>query len=158
MRQADVKLTINGEAHEVSVDSQELLIETLRERGLFSVRGACGIGICGTCTVQVDGDAVSACLMLTQQLEGRDVRTSEGLVDEHDQLDPVQQAFVDRQAYQCSFCIPGMVMTVRALFDRGDPVTVEAAREELGGNLCRCGSYPWILQAVADCVERENSR
>lgn len=153
MTQSDVKLTINGEHHEVSVDTRELLIETLRDRGLYSVRGACGIGICGSCTVQVDGEAVSSCLMLTQQLEDRTVRTSEGLVDDDGGLDEVQAAFVDRQAYQCSFCIPGMVMTVRALLDRGEPVTVQAAREELGGNLCRCGTYPWILQAVEDLVQ-----
>lgn len=155
MTHADVNLTLNDEDIEVSTDPSELLIETLRARGLFSVRGACGIGVCGSCTVQVDGEAVSSCLMLTQQLDGRDVRTSEGLVSSDGELDEVQAAFVNHQAYQCSFCIPGMVMTVRALLDRGEPVTIESAREELGGNLCRCGTYPWILQAVADLVQEE---
>lgn len=154
----DVRIRINGEDVEVATDPRELLIETLRDRGLCSVRGACGIGICGSCTVQVDGDAVSSCLMLTQQVDGRSVRTSEGLVSDDGTLDRVQEAFVDNQAYQCSFCIPGMVMTVRALLDRGEPVSVEAAREELGGNLCRCGTYPWILGAVADLVRREDEQ
>ncbi len=150
-------LVVNGQDVAVTLEPGETLIETLRGMGLTSVRGACGIGVCGTCTVTVDGDAVSSCIMLTQQAHGCHVRTSEGLVGEDDALDPVQDAFVRNQAYQCSFCIPGMVMTVRALLDRGAAVTVEAAREELGGNLCRCGSYPWILQAIADLVGEEGA-
>jgi aerobic-type carbon monoxide dehydrogenase small subunit (CoxS/CutS family) len=152
------RLGVNGRDVDIDVESGETLIETLRGMGLHSVRGACGIGVCGSCTVQLDGQAVSSCIMLTAQAEGRQVRTCEGLVGDDDSLDPVQDAFVRNTAYQCSFCIPGIVMTVRALLDRGDPVTVEAAREELGGNLCRCGTYPWILQAVTDLIKQEETQ
>ena len=152
------RLQVNGLDVDVEAGPGEVLLESLRGLGLHSVRGACGIGICGSCTVQVDGDAVSSCLMLTAQADGRAVRTSEGLVGPDGALDPVQAAFVDARAYQCSFCIPGIVMTVRALLDRGEDVTVEAAREELGGNLCRCGSYPWILQAVGRAIDQEGQR
>lgn len=149
------RLAVNDHDHDVEPHDGEVLIETLRGLGCGSVRGTCGIGVCGTCTVLVDGEAVSSCLLLTDQVVGREVRTSEGLIAEDGALDPVQDAFVRHQAYQCSFCIPGMVMTVRALLDRGEQVTVEEAREELGGNLCRCGSYPWILEAVRELVENE---
>jgi aerobic carbon-monoxide dehydrogenase small subunit len=154
-----VRLELNGSSTSVDVDPGEVLIETLRDRlDCTSVRGSCGIGVCGTCTVQVDGRAMSACLLLTQQVEGRAIRTSEGLCqDVH--VDDVQQAFVDRHAYQCSFCIPGMVMALRALKDEHPDATREDAREALGGNLCRCGTYPWVLDAVADLFDvEENDR
>lgn len=143
-----VTITVNDTEHVVDVHDGELLIETLRALGCTSVRGTCGIGVCGTCTVHVDGAAASACLLLTEQVVGREVRTSEGLVGPRGELDEVQAAFVRHQAYQCSFCIPGMVMTLRALLDREAQPSVTEAREELGGNLCRCGTYPSILAAV----------
>lgn len=144
-----VKVEVNDRIEEFPVRDQETLLETLRERfGLTSVRSACGIGMCGTCTVHVDGRAVSSCLTLTQQVDGKVVRTSEGLVVDG-ALDPVQQAFVASEAYQCSFCIPGAVMAVRALLDAEPDATVERARDELAGNLCRCGTYPWIVDALA---------
>lgn len=151
-------LHLNGRSHQVAPHDGEILIETLRGLGCDSVRGTCGIGVCGTCTVQVDGDAVSSCLMLTEQALGRHVRTSEGLIADDGTMDRVQDAFVENQAYQCSFCIPGMVMTVRALLDRGEETSVEAVREELAGNLCRCGSYPWVLEAVRQLVDQEGQR
>lgn len=155
MRAATV--TVNGSEHVVDVRDGELLIETLRALGYTSVRGTCGIGICGTCTVQLDGDAASACLLLTEQVAGRELRTSEGLVGPGAKLDEVQEAFVRHQAYQCSFCIPGMVMTIRALLDQRQDLSFEAAREELGGNLCRCGTYPSILAAVRELTEGRQS-
>jgi aerobic-type carbon monoxide dehydrogenase small subunit (CoxS/CutS family) len=155
--QTSVRIDLNGEPREVDIRPGEVLIETLRQRfGCTSVRGTCGIGVCGTCTVQVDGRAVSSCLLLTEQVGTRAVRTSEGLCA-NGVLDEVQQAFVDRQAYQCSFCIPGMVMTLRALKDEEPDADAERAREALGGNLCRCGTYPWVLEAAVDLFEREET-
>lgn len=152
-----VRIDLNGQPRAVPVREGEVLLETLRERlACTSVRGACGIGMCGTCTVQVDGRAISSCLMLTEQVDGRTVRTSEGL-GAGGELDEVQQAFVDHEAYQCSFCIPGMVMTLRALKDEEPEADAGRAREVLGGNLCRCGSYAWVLDAAADLFEREES-
>lgn len=149
-----VTLTVNnGSEHVVDVRDGELLLETLRALGCTSVRGTCGIGVCGTCTVQVDGRAASSCLLLTEQAAGREIRTSEGLAGPDGELDEVQAAFVRHQAYQCSFCIPGMVMALRAYLDREDQPSFAAAREELAGNLCRCGTYPSILAAVRELTE-----
>jgi aerobic-type carbon monoxide dehydrogenase small subunit (CoxS/CutS family) len=154
---SEMTLVINGVETMVRVRGDESMLETLRETlGIHSVRGACGIGICGTCTVLVDGKAASSCLLLTRQAAGRSVTTSEGLVDEDGELGPVQKAFVSKGAYQCSFCIPAMVLTVHAYLEehtgnggRGD---IHELREYLGGNLCRCGSYPEILDAAADLL------
>lgn len=148
-----MSLEINGSAHDLSVRDDELLVSTLRERlGLRAVRATCGIGICGTCTVQVEGEVVSSCLLLTRQVEGREVRTSEGLVSADGQLSKVQQAFMDNRAYQCSYCIPGMVVTVDACLSAHPDATFEEVRDYLAGNLCRCGTYVSILEAVRELV------
>jgi aerobic carbon-monoxide dehydrogenase small subunit len=144
----DATLHVNGEDVEVHIPGAEILLDTLRDRlGLFSVRGACGIGICGSCTVLIDGRPISSCLALTALHERRVIVTSEGLGDA-DQLDPVQHAFVKSSAFQCSYCIPAMVLTVRAYLDSAERPTVEGAKEALGGNLCRCGTYPHIVEAL----------
>ncbi|MGH2736386.1 MAG: (2Fe-2S)-binding protein [Actinomycetota bacterium] len=150
-----VVLTVNDEERSLEVFTDETLLDTLRERlGIFSVRGACGIGICGTCTVLVDGRPISACLSLSALQEGASITTSEGLAERAGGLDEVQQAFVDKDAFQCSYCIPGIVLTVRAYLDSTDDPTVEGAAEVLAGNLCRCGTYPQIREAIAQLVDR----
>lgn len=150
----DVSFALNGKRRSVAVRSDETLLETLRGAcGVTSVRGTCGIGVCGTCTVLVDGGPVSSCITLTPQVRDQTVTTAEGLPDVAGELSPVQQAFVRRGAYQCSFCIPAMTLAVHAaLRDPGVDNTVAGIREYLAGNLCRCGSYPQILQAVTDLV------
>lgn len=149
----EVRFTLNGRDTTVLPRPDEPLLETLRESlGVRSVRGSCGIGICGTCTVLVDGDVVSSCLYLSRQAAERNVVTPEGLVDDAGRLDAVQDAFVRNGAYQCSFCIPAMALTVRAYLDQHPDGDLEGAREYLGGNLCRCGSYPEILAAVTDLL------
>ena len=151
-----VVFELNRRQRRLRVSGDETLLATLRETfGLTSVRGTCGIGICGTCTVMVDGKVVSSCLMLTRQAAGRAVITAEGLV-EQGRLDEVQEAFVDCGAYQCSFCIPAMTLTVRACLDERPDATVEDVREYLAGNLCRCGTYPQILDAAARLVRQES--
>lgn len=148
-----VTFDLNGSVAVVDAPIGRPLLDTLRdELGIRSARGTCGVGVCGTCTVLVDGRAASACLLMTQQVTDRSVVTSEGLVDEDGALDEVQAAFVDNDAYQCSFCIPAMVLTVRAHLDDHPDATTEDVREALGGNLCRCGTYPEILAAVDDLV------
>lgn len=151
---SDVVLSVNGEQHQVSVPVDEALVTTLNERlGFSSVRPTCGMGVCGTCTVQLDGAVASSCLLLTRQVAGRSITTSEGLVSDDGTLSRVQQAFVDRGAYQCSYCIPGMVVSVDACLSETPNASVEEIREYLAGNLCRCGTYVSILEAVADLVE-----
>ncbi|MEX2487335.1 MAG: (2Fe-2S)-binding protein [Nitriliruptoraceae bacterium] len=151
-----VTLDVNGESREVEIVADETLVETLRRRfGLRSVRATCGIGICGTCTVQLDGLAVSSCSLLTQQVTDAEITTSEGLAD-GDDLAAVQEAFLEHRAYQCSYCIPGMVVAVDACMKNRPDVTFEELREELAGNLCRCGTYPQILEAARDLISARN--
>ena len=150
-------VNVNGRATEVEAPADEVLLTTLRGMGLNSVRGTCGIGLCGTCTVLVDGQAVSACLTLTAGAEGREVTTAEGLMTPDGAPGAVQQAFLDSDAFQCSYCIPAMTVMVTAYFREHDNPTVEGAREYLQGNLCRCGTYPEILAAVSALVEAQHT-
>jgi aerobic-type carbon monoxide dehydrogenase small subunit (CoxS/CutS family) len=146
-------LEVNGGEVVVEVPADEALVDTLRDRlGLRSVRPTCGLGICGTCTVQLDGAVASSCLLLTVQVEGRSIRTSEGLTKDDGGLSRVQQAFVDNGAYQCAYCIPGMVVTVEACLAESPDASMEEVREYLAGNLCRCGTYVSILEAVTELV------
>lgn len=152
-----VALTVNGSSATVEVSTDETLLQTLRERlGYTASRGTCGIGVCGTCTVLVDGKLASSCIMLTAQARDRAITTPEGLCDADGGLSAVQEAFVRRGAYQCSFCIPAMVLSVHAaVADDEAGRDVQSVREHLAGNLCRCGTYPEILQAVTDLVHGE---
>lgn len=142
-------LTVNGEEHRVDVSTDERLLDTLRNRlGFMSVRSSCDIGICGACTVLVDGRPVSACLALTSLSENKQITTAEGLLGEDGSPDRVQQAFIEHSAFQCSYCTPAMVLTVRSLIDENPDPKDDEIREYLAGNLCRCGSYPNVLEAV----------
>ncbi len=154
-----VSLLLNGRSETFAVEPGETLLHTLRNRGgLTSTRETCGIGMCGTCTVLVDGRSTSSCIILTAQADDRAIMTSEGLVDADGTLSVVQQAFVRHGAYQCSFCIPGMVLAVHAaLNDPAVPDDLESIRAELAGNLCRCGTYPEILRAVSDLVAESSA-
>lgn len=149
-----VTLRINGREERLVVEGVESLAEALRrDHRLHGVREVCGIGVCGSCTVLADGAAISSCLVLAGLAEGLDIRTVEGL-GEAGELDPVQQAFVDHAAFQCSFCTPGFIMATHALLAEEPHPTAERVREALAGNLCRCGSYQKILEAVLDAAER----
>jgi aerobic-type carbon monoxide dehydrogenase small subunit (CoxS/CutS family) len=150
-----VELEVNGQRRVVSVRGDETLLETLRDRcGTSSVRYSCGIGVCGTCTVLLDGAAVSSCLLLTSMVRGRQVVTGEGLRRPDGGAEPpaVQRAFVEAGAFQCSYCIPAMALTVHAALQRDPDATMDELVDELGGNLCRCGSYPQIRQALEALV------
>ncbi len=141
-------LTINGETHAVQMTGVRTLLSVLRDDlGLVGAREGCGIGMCGACTVLVDGRAISSCLMFAQQAEGSQITTIEGL-PEGDHLHPIQQAYLDHAAFQCSYCTPGFILSTVALLQEHPDANADAAREYLAGNLCRCGSYGNILQAV----------
>jgi aerobic-type carbon monoxide dehydrogenase small subunit (CoxS/CutS family) len=139
-----VSFTLDGAPIEVEVREEQMLVEALRELGCNSVRETCGIGVCGACTVLVDGEPVSGCLMLVAQAEGRRVTTVEGLSDD----DPVLRAFTETHAFQCGWCTPGMVLTVKAMIAEERALTRAAVAEALGGNLCRCGCYSRIIDAA----------
>jgi aerobic-type carbon monoxide dehydrogenase small subunit (CoxS/CutS family) len=144
-----LQTTLNGAAVRLELEGDELLLDVLRERGLRSVRLGCGVGLCGSCTVLLDGAPVSSCLLLAGLAEGRALTTVEGL----DPDDPVLRAFDELRAYQCGYCTPGMVLAARALLARERRPGPQPVREWMNGNLCRCGSYGRIEQAIARASE-----
>jgi aerobic-type carbon monoxide dehydrogenase small subunit (CoxS/CutS family) len=130
------------------------LLRVLRDKlKLFGSRGGCNIGYCGACTVLVDDKPVSSCIMLAVQAEGKRLTTVEGL-SKDDKLHPIQQAFLDHSAFQCSYCTPGFILTTKALLAENSSPSREEIREYLVGNLCRCGSYYNIIEAVEDAAGR----
>ena len=136
-----VDVVLNGRPTTLRCEPADMLLDVLREHGLTSVRETCRIGVCGTCTVLVDGEPVSGCLTMAGQAAGREITTVEGLGGTH----PVQRAFAAAHAFQCGWCTPGFVLTAKAM-RAGEDV-----REALGGNLCRCGCYVKIEEAVRRC-------
>jgi len=152
-----VRLHVNGSTCSVLARLDETLLDVLRrELKLFGAREGCGIGMCGACTVLVDGKPMSACLMLASLAEGLDLVTIEGLADGGN-LHPIQEAFVDHTAFQCSYCTPGFILTTKVLLEENPAPSVDEIREYLSGNLCRCGSYVKIIDAVLDAAERLRS-
>jgi aerobic-type carbon monoxide dehydrogenase small subunit (CoxS/CutS family) len=148
-------LHVNGRDHVVRARAHHTLLEVLRgEVGLTGPREGCGVGMCGACTVLLDGRPVSGCLLLAPMADGHDIVTIEGLEGPGGELHPIQQAYVDHTAFQCSYCTPGFILTTKALLDEDPDPSRDDAREYLAGNLCRCGSYVKILDAVMDAKER----
>lgn len=144
----DIAVTINGRREGLTVDDADTLLEVLRDRfKLWSVRESCGVGACGSCTVLLDGRPVSSCFILAARVSGHEITTLEGL-SEGDSLHPIQTAFVEERAWQCAYCTPGFVLTVKALLDQNPNPSDEEIREYLSGNLCRCAGYPDILRAA----------
>jgi carbon-monoxide dehydrogenase small subunit/isoquinoline 1-oxidoreductase alpha subunit/xanthine dehydrogenase YagT iron-sulfur-binding subunit len=153
--QLSVTLHVNGQVRRVKCRVHHTLLQVLRDQlQLFGAREGCGVGMCGACTVLVDGAPVSSCLLLAALAEGRDILTIEGLSSPTGELHPIQQAFVDHTAFQCSYCTPGFILTTVALLQEHPRATRDDAREYLSGNLCRCGSYMKIMDAVMDARDR----
>ncbi len=143
-----IELVLNGRAAALEARTDEMLLEALRRQGLLSVRATCGIGVCGACTVLLDGEPVSGCLTLAAQAAGRAVTTVEGL----EAADPVQRAFDEAHAFQCGWCTPGFVLTAKALLEEDPQPGDEEIARALAGNLCRCGCYVKIAEAVRRCA------
>jgi aerobic carbon-monoxide dehydrogenase small subunit len=143
----NIRFTLNGRSVSAPVQAHRNLVELLHEFGLFGARESCGQGLCGCCTVLVDGSAVSGCLYPAIGVDGKNVTTVEHL-DSDGALSAVQQAFIEAGAFQCGFCTPGFVlMTHQLLAENPDP-SEDDIRHYLSGNLCRCAAYPEILEAV----------
>ena len=139
-----IQFKLNGESVEAQVAPHETLVEVLQESfGLYGARESCGQGLCGCCTLLVNGTAVSGCLYLATLAAGAEVATVEG-----GEVDAVQQAFVERSAFQCGFCTPGFVLMTRQLLDEHPDPDDDTIRHYLSGNLCRCAAYPEIIEAV----------
>ena len=148
-----IRFTLNGRAVSARIAVYETLVEVLqREFALLGARESCAQGLCGCCTVLVDGTAVSGCLYLAAFADGSDLVTVEGLPKDG-VLHPVQQAFVDKGAFQCGFCTPGMVLMTKELLEQHPHPTEDQIRHYLSGNLCRCAAYPEIIQAVKAAAE-----
>jgi carbon-monoxide dehydrogenase small subunit/isoquinoline 1-oxidoreductase alpha subunit/xanthine dehydrogenase YagT iron-sulfur-binding subunit len=148
-------LRINGRNHRVKARTHHTLLEVLREQlKLFGAREGCGVGMCGACTVLVDGQPQSSCLILAPLAEGKDVLTIEGLEGPHGELHVVQQAYIDHTAFQCSYCTPGFILSTVALLEEKPRASEAEIRTYLSGNLCRCGSYVKIMDAVLDARDR----
>ncbi len=144
----NVILEINGTAREVEAQPWETLLEVLREQlGLLGAKRGCNQGVCGACTVLIDGRPMRGCLSLAVNCTGREIITIEGLAD-GDALAPVQQAFVDTGAVQCGFCMAGMLLAAHALLAEIPDPSVEEVRAGLAGNLCRCSGYVKLIDAV----------
>ena len=143
-----LSMTVNGNRIDLVVESRRTLAEILREDlGLTGTHLACEHGVCGACTVRVDGRAARSCLMLAVQADGADVETVESLAEDG-VLHPIQQAMLENHAFQCAFCAPGFLMTIRCLLDDNPTPTREEIRKELSGNLCRCTGYRSIVDSV----------
>jgi aerobic-type carbon monoxide dehydrogenase small subunit (CoxS/CutS family) len=150
-----VSIQINGERHDREVESRMLLSDFIRhEVGLTGTHVGCEHGVCGACTVQLDGQPVRSCLMLAAQAEGHAVRTVEDLAGSDGTLHPLQQAFHEAHGLQCGFCTPGFLMSIEPLLAEGRGLDDAALRRAIGGNLCRCTGYQNIVAATALALER----
>lgn len=154
----EVTVTINGRPRELSVCAGETLLHTLRdELGLIGTKESCVEGECGACTVLLDDEPVDSCLIATATLDGRSVRTVEGL-SRGGELGQIQQAFLDHGAVQCGFCTPGLLMTLTALVEHNPSPNPVEIREAITGNICRCTGYSQIVNAVVAATTHEESQ
>lgn len=149
-----VTLEVNGRSHKVALDPRVTLLDALRDHlQLVGTKKGCDQGACGACTVHVDGKRVLSCLTLAAQCEGRTVTTIEG-IGGPDGLHPVQAAFLEHDGFQCGFCTPGQIMSAVALLEEGRAGSDEEIREFMSGNLCRCGAYPHMVEAIREVASR----
>jgi len=146
-------LDINGETHSVGVEPNITLLEVLREHlRLTGAKNSCNQGVCGACSVMIDGKSVRSCLSLALAMQGRKIITIEGIGSD-DQLDPVQQAFIDEGAIQCGYCMPAMIITAKSLLDSNPNPSIDEIRHAMGSNICRCSGYVKVIDAVRRAAE-----
>ena len=153
MKVLTFRVRVNGEEKIVKVRSRDRLLDLLRRLGYRSVKEGCSTGDCGACNVLVDGILVNSCLMLAFQARGKEITTVEGLITEG-KLHPLQESFIEFAASQCGYCIPGVLMTSKYLLDRNPNPSEEEIRRILVGNICRCGGYTKIIDAVKTAVDK----
>jgi carbon-monoxide dehydrogenase small subunit len=143
-------MLVNGVQLQPAVDEDDLLLDVLRDAGITSVREGCGVGVCGACTALVDGRPLSTCLARAVRHHGAEIVTAEGLAED----DPVRLAFLEAEALQCGYCTPGFVLMVKSLLAENANPSAGQVDDHLRGNLCRCGAYPEIREAVRLAVVR----
>jgi carbon-monoxide dehydrogenase small subunit len=150
----EVRLTVNGQLHEGSVEPRTTLVDFLRvDLGLTGTHVGCEHGVCGACTVLMDGRAVRSCIMLAVQANGADLQTVEGL-SSNGELHPIQEVFIEQHGMQCGFCTPGFLMSAVELLTNDPDPSEEAIKDALGGNICRCTGYQTILESVRAAAAR----
>ena len=150
----EVTFILNGRLVKVQTEPNITLLDLLREElRITSVKRGCEVGECGTCTVLVDGKPVNSCLILAPMIDGRNILTVEGLTRDRE-LHPLQESFIEEFAIQCGYCTPGMILTSKALLDLNPSPTIEEIKEALSGNLCRCGAYQQIIDAILKTSEK----
>lgn len=152
-----IKFVVNGRERSLYVKPNDLLINVLRkDLNLTGTKYGCGIGECGACSVLIEGKLVLSCLMLAVSADGKNITTAEGIST--DQLDPVQEAFIDHGAIHCGFCTPGMVVTAKALLNENPNPSEDEIKDYIRGNICRCTGYAGIVKAIRSCCcEHEQS-
>jgi len=149
-----IEVTVNGEKHSAEVPARRMLSDFLRDDlNLTGAKRGCETGICGACSVLVDGEVVKSCLSLAVQANGHSIRTVEGLAS-GDELHPLQQSFMECGGLQCGYCTPGMLMTACHMLERNPRPTADEVREGLNGNLCRCTGYAQIVESILDASEK----
>jgi len=147
-----ISFKVNGTEHELDVPARRLLVDCLRyDLGLTGTKEGCSVGVCGACTVLIDGAMAASCIMLAVAADGAEITTIEGLAQEG-QLHPIQQAFIDYGGFQCGICTPGQIMAAKALLDVNPNPTEDEVREWMMGNLCRCTGYYKILESVLQAI------
>ncbi|CAB3764535.1 (2Fe-2S)-binding protein [Paraburkholderia humisilvae] len=152
-----IHFTLNGEPVSAGIEPHHTILDVLRQQfSLYGARESCGQGLCGCCTVIVNGESVSGCLFLAAMADGGEVSTIEAL-DANGELDPVQQAFIECGAFQCGFCTSGFILMSRQLLERNPDPTEAEIRHFLSGNLCRCAAYPEIIEAVKLAAQMRRS-
>ena len=150
----EITLTVNGRPHGLTVDSRTTLLDALRDRlHLTGTKKGCALGQCGACTVLADDKRIVSCLTLAVMAQGKEITTIEGLANGNG-MHPVQAAFVEHDAFQCGYCTPGQIMSAVGLIREGKAGSEAEIREQMSGNLCRCGAYTNIVDAVRDAAER----
>ena len=156
MGRRDIRLELNGGDRRIEVEDQMLLVELVRSLGLVGTKVSCDTQVCGACTVLLDGRPVSSCTTLAIEADGRSVETIEGLAD-GTKLHPLQEAFIDRFAFQCGYCTPGMIVSAKALLDERPHPDAAEVRHWMEGNICRCTGYQTIVDAVLDVADQTAS-
>jgi len=156
MGRREIGLRLNGVDRRLEVEDQTLLIELVRGLGLVGTKLSCDTQVCGACTVLLDGRPVSACTTLSIEADGKRVETIEGLAD-GTKLHPLQEAFIDRFAFQCGYCTPGMIVSAKALLEARPDPDAAAVRHWMEGNICRCTGYQTIVDAVLDAADQMRS-